>query len=181
MIDNSKHNQALYRYFDSDNQLLYVGISSNFYNRTNAHLAQSKWVQEAALVTIEWFESREKVEQAEKIAIQNERPMYNKIHGVLPLVSHLETVITSDLADDFHKKLKERIRDSLKQNYSLLSDEISLETLSIWSFLNAIYEIVDDSEFPRVDCKLCQKLIESDFANEVHAKVCDHYTGSSIK
>ena len=68
----------LYRWFDKDDNLLYVGISINAYNRAKQHRDQADWWDDAAKMTIEKFENRLLASDAEVLAIQNENPKHNK-------------------------------------------------------------------------------------------------------
>lgn len=75
---------ALYRYFDSEGTLLYVGISNDPTFRSKAHLYERRpdsWPQRAARRTDEWHNSRKLALDAEKVAIQTERPLYNGTHN----------------------------------------------------------------------------------------------------
>jgi predicted GIY-YIG superfamily endonuclease len=67
----------LYRHFDVENNLLYVGISLSTINRLGQHQHHSKWFDEIKVVTIEHFLTRQDAINAEKKAIQNENPKYN--------------------------------------------------------------------------------------------------------
>ena len=67
----------LYRHFNSDNKLLYVGISLNSINRLNQHKSSSGWFDEISNVTIEKHQSRKEALIAERSAIYNESPKYN--------------------------------------------------------------------------------------------------------
>jgi excinuclease UvrABC nuclease subunit len=69
--------QALYRWFNDEGVLLYVGISSTLPSRVKQHSKASKWFDEASFMTIEWHENRGMVELAEKLAIKYEAPFYN--------------------------------------------------------------------------------------------------------
>lgn len=70
----------LYRYFDSDGILLYVGISKNalvrLYQRRKA-----KWLNRVVKITMETFSNRSSALRAERNAIRNENPKYNVIHS----------------------------------------------------------------------------------------------------
>lgn len=67
----------LYRHFDADNQLLYVGISLSAVHRLTEHRNGSPWFRSIGSVTIETFPSRKEALAAEKEAIRNENPLYN--------------------------------------------------------------------------------------------------------
>ncbi len=69
---------VLYRHFDGDGQLLYVGISSNPFRRALDHKIRSTWMKRAAFTTYEWFGDRESALAAERIAIAEENPAHNK-------------------------------------------------------------------------------------------------------
>jgi len=73
--------ETLYRLFDDDGQLLYVGISSNWRERFHAHEKNQSWWDLVTNITLERFESREAVAEAERVAIKLERPSKNKQHS----------------------------------------------------------------------------------------------------
>jgi predicted DNA-binding transcriptional regulator AlpA len=73
----------LYRHFDSDGVLLYVGQSKCAINRLNGHKRESSWYDSIATVTIEPFASRAQALRAEQEAISREKPRFN-IHGGEP-------------------------------------------------------------------------------------------------
>ena len=75
---------ALYRFYDSDDELLYIGISNDPDFRWKAHLygsARRGWPKEAARRTVEWHDSRPLALAAEEQAIKAERPRYNQKHN----------------------------------------------------------------------------------------------------
>jgi hypothetical protein len=45
------HLFALYRYFDADDRLLYVGMSGDLAARDSSHIAKSRWMELAARST----------------------------------------------------------------------------------------------------------------------------------
>lgn len=70
----------LYRYFDKDDKLLYVGISLNAVYRLSQHKITSPWFYEIAKITVETLVNREQAMKAEVKAIQNEKPIHNIQH-----------------------------------------------------------------------------------------------------
>lgn len=78
----SEDKTALYRHLDKNGRLLYVGISLDATARLKDHMHVSSWKGDIAMVVISWFETRKEALDAEKKAIVNERPLYNKVHGV---------------------------------------------------------------------------------------------------
>lgn len=71
--------QCLYRYYDREGALLYIGITSEFATRDKAHFtAWPAWRQEAVFALVEWYPSRRVVEMAEAQAIKDEKPPGNR-------------------------------------------------------------------------------------------------------
>lgn len=75
----------LYRHFDANGDLLYVGTSLSAVKRLGQHKYNSVWFSQIARVDIEMFESRNLALQAEEIAIKSEFPLYNVIYARQPL------------------------------------------------------------------------------------------------
>jgi excisionase family DNA binding protein len=67
----------LYRHFDAEGVLLYVGVSLNAFARLAKHRNCSHWFGLVRNMTIEDFPSREDSLRAETEAIRNERPLHN--------------------------------------------------------------------------------------------------------
>lgn len=67
----------LYRFFDGDGRLLYVGISSNAIRRLRQHATSASWFDFVRRITIDPIGSREDALRAERDAILNEKPVYN--------------------------------------------------------------------------------------------------------
>jgi predicted GIY-YIG superfamily endonuclease len=67
----------LYRHYDVDGNLLYVGVSLNAVARFVQHRATKNWVDEVTMITIEAYPTREAAFKAERLAIQTERPKHN--------------------------------------------------------------------------------------------------------
>jgi len=68
----------LYRHFDAEGQLLYVGISLQSMKRLAEHKNNSDWFDEITRVDIEHFSDRNAAMDAERKAVQEEKPKYNK-------------------------------------------------------------------------------------------------------
>lgn len=72
---------ALYRHFDKKGLLLYVGISDNPVGRKAQHKTTSPWYRFVDEITVEWFETRDAADKAERAAIRDERPAFNTTHN----------------------------------------------------------------------------------------------------
>lgn len=82
---NAAERTALYRLYDADGVLLYVGIAKDPEQRWQGHAysANSPWWPLVARKTVTWFPSREVADLAETEAIKDERPIHNraKVYG----------------------------------------------------------------------------------------------------
>ena len=67
----------LYRHYDKDRTLLYVGISLSSIQRLGQHKDNAHWFSQISIVEIEHFETRKEASDAEKIAISKENPLHN--------------------------------------------------------------------------------------------------------
>lgn len=69
---------ALYRFYDRDQALLYVGISGQPGERWAKHRRCAPWWARARYVAIEIHETEWEALSAERAAIQDEAPQFNK-------------------------------------------------------------------------------------------------------
>ena len=67
----------LYRHFDAEGKLLYIGISMSAFRRLKEHQSTAVWAKDIASMSIERFESRKQLVAAERIAIFWEKPIHN--------------------------------------------------------------------------------------------------------
>ena len=72
----------LYRHFDKNQKLLYIGLTNNIHGRISGHKSASKWFLDIANITLEHFPSRFMLIEAEKEAIRNEKPEHNVISQI---------------------------------------------------------------------------------------------------
>ena len=68
---------ALYRHYDEQGRLLYVGISKDPENRGRSHARNSVWGDLAVSFTGVWFDTWEEARKAEVTAIRIENPIFN--------------------------------------------------------------------------------------------------------
>lgn len=73
--------QALYRFYDHDDDLLYVGITMDPPARFRSHRQTKDWWGDVACIRLEQFGSRTQALDAEKCAIKKEHPRYNVQHS----------------------------------------------------------------------------------------------------
>lgn len=71
----------LYRHFDHDGILLYVGQSLSAVSRLVEHRRSSPWLWSVTRVEIERHPTRQAALEAERKAIQEEAPLFNVVHA----------------------------------------------------------------------------------------------------
>lgn len=109
--------QTLYRFFDSNHNLLYVGISVNWQQRLKQHYKDSPFHDESAYITLTHYQTREEVEDAEKRAIMTEGAKYNKAFNpnyetVLDHFQKLKAWIYMGLEpDQIHAEMVARLKE----------------------------------------------------------------------
>lgn len=68
---------ALYRFYDQQGELLYVGITLDPGTRWQAHAREKGWWRQVATVTVTWLDDRAAALEAERVAILAEAPRHN--------------------------------------------------------------------------------------------------------
>lgn len=72
---------SVYRYYDSDDLLIYVGITSRGIARNREHNTSKEWWPHVARQEVEHFDTRELAADRERSLIQAFRPPFNKQHN----------------------------------------------------------------------------------------------------
>lgn len=78
--DDAALGSAVYRFFDQNDQLLYIGSAERFVVRRAAHVLTSTWWRDVAREEVERFATIDTARLAEVAAIRAEHPKYNRIH-----------------------------------------------------------------------------------------------------
>lgn len=95
---------SVYRHYDEDGRLLYVGIARNPRRRGFQHKSGSSWGQLIARTAIADFPTRSEALDAEARAIAFELPIYNKKRPFRPLGLSADATKCPLLADLFLRK-----------------------------------------------------------------------------
>lgn len=142
-------NQTLYRFFNAQHELLYVGITNNPFNRFSGHASDKNWFNELAYATFTHYPNRLEVDNAETRAIVTEKPKYNKAKNP-----------DFESSADHYRKIK----GSLLNSKTILAGHLDLVKLA--------KQVYDANEFKgalsaaifyaihatKIDCDLCQQL-----------------------
>ncbi|MFJ5532525.1 hypothetical protein [Streptomyces sp. NPDC093261] len=70
---------TVYRAYDEQERLLYVGISYNELLRLGQHTSSSQWAAYVAKITFQRCATRREAEEAEAEAIKSEDPVFNYV------------------------------------------------------------------------------------------------------
>lgn len=76
-LNKSKTRCELYRYFTIDGELLYIGITVDPPVRDRTHRRKAEWYELVSYRSSEWYDTIYLAEDAERIAIKTERPVFN--------------------------------------------------------------------------------------------------------
>lgn len=74
---------CVYRFFDDEGVLLYVGLTNDPDRRFREHAVGKGWFLRVDHHEVEWFDSRSAAETAEREAIWQERPEFNKANPIV--------------------------------------------------------------------------------------------------
>lgn len=72
---------ALYRHYDAEGRLLYVGVSTDPNRRQLYHQSKADWIGLSVKVDVEWHRTRSAALASEAKAIFEESPVYNLQHA----------------------------------------------------------------------------------------------------
>jgi predicted GIY-YIG superfamily endonuclease len=79
----------LYRFFDADDRLLYVGITRDIHARMAAHRRTAHWWNEISHAQWQVVVSRAEAMSREAFAIAGEGPLHNAMRPTLKVTSHV--------------------------------------------------------------------------------------------
>ncbi|WP_181307710.1 GIY-YIG nuclease family protein [Nonomuraea fuscirosea] len=79
---------AVYRLFNTDDEMIYVGSTVNLPARLRAHAKQKRWWPEVHRREISWHETPEEAQAVESEIIRATRPIHNRGVQVAQAVAH---------------------------------------------------------------------------------------------
>lgn len=129
MVDIHTARTALYRLYDGEGVLLYVGITNMPNVRFAAHSMKSWW-RRVDRKDIVWFADRQQAERAETRAIRDERPVFNVAKS--PWRSVVAAAELDDLPndlDEFDLRLVDVARARHQAKEELLAADVELRKL----------------------------------------------------
>lgn len=115
---------ALYRLYNSDGVLLYVGETNNPVERYVEHRETKEWWPEVATHSIEWSrKGRESVQEMERRAIYDEWPLYNVAHQPRGDGAYIvPSYVVEKILEAVRRAIHEVIGDAVVQDSDLVAD-----------------------------------------------------------
>lgn len=172
-------NTTLYRYFDSDGRLLYVGITKNLFQRQDQHSRTQPWWHEVATATFQHLDNRDSALFAETAAIARELPKYNKAGPTISneLALHLSHSAFGQLQDEWHQTIARKMQMTFSQLNEFSQQP---ESYKLAFAFDAAIEWDSDGEMRIISCDICRQIVDSPWfkfasieANEI---ICEEYT-----
>lgn len=75
---------------DSQDTVLYVGVSFNIINRMRQHFRDSEWFFRVAMIRIDWYETLEIARTVERDWIMTHNPPWNIAHSASPMIDSMK-------------------------------------------------------------------------------------------
>lgn len=72
---------CVYRLYDIEGRLLYIGMSTNPLGRIPQHRSRKPWGKQIAYYDVAWHPDREAAKDAERRAIHAEDPLHNIVRA----------------------------------------------------------------------------------------------------
>ena len=73
----------LYKHYDKEDNLLYIGVTEDITRRNSEHKCSSPWFKNVVRISEEIFESRDIALTEEKNQIAAEVPCFNSMHNIV--------------------------------------------------------------------------------------------------
>jgi predicted GIY-YIG superfamily endonuclease len=132
---------TLYRFYNTDDELLYVGISEKGPERWKAHRKDKPWWTDVARTTTEHYDTRQLALDAERAAIIAEHPKHNVVHNQGS--RRPSSTMTSEWDDPRHPINKFPTTDNMWMHPELRSLYLTA-MLAIDNFIHGWYEMAGD-------------------------------------
>jgi predicted GIY-YIG superfamily endonuclease len=158
--------QVLYRFYDHDGKLLYVGITNTWYQRFHDHERKAGWFSKVAYSTFEWHENRKSVEAAELQAIRTENPEFNKANNpayetVMDHFAKMKTWTFTDIEPDAdHLELI----NEMKEHLLLISKKGQSKWIAM-AFIDLYYYLGPQG---KIHCRNCHAMASNRNINIWH-------------
>ena len=126
---------SLYRHYNANGNLLYVGIANSHLVRLGTHMESADWRDMISTVKVEHYNTREEALAAEKLAIETEEPLFNLVHakkgtraGMLRRAFHqIDLEEVDELIDDINGSRCSTYRNECLADLPLLAAKVGID------------------------------------------------------
>ena len=148
--------EVLYRFYDIDDNLLYVGITNTWYQRFHDHERKSGWFSKVAYSTFEWHDSRDSVREAELLAITKENPEFNKANNPSyeTVMDHFQKLKIWTFSDSVPDQAHLDLVTEMKENLRLIGKTKQSKWIAM-AFIDCYAYFGPKWQF---DCRNCQAM-----------------------
>lgn len=171
---------TVYRYYDSDGRLLYIGVTKNLIGRQEDHNQTRPWWPEVASASFIHFDTRQEALDHETAMIGIQWPKYNKAGPVLPeqAKEHLLQIVAGDLDDEEHRAKSDEMAEIMEE---LNQFSQKPETHKVLFAFGESIKWDDEGEERLIFCNRCQEIVDSRWFKSlfetIHIEVCDESAG----
>ncbi|MBJ7591525.1 GIY-YIG nuclease family protein [Aeromonas veronii] len=154
----------LYRHFDGEGRLLYIGVSLSAARRLSQHMYKSEWAADITDIKVERFPTRQEALDAERNAIINEKPIWNIVYR------------KSELS-------VKPVKNKRRKWYACAAEDISRATVALKNILFMSNDVAIDEEVLSCKCAYISVLIAFDVEHDVehivslYNSICENFTG----
>ena len=194
-MDNSIQKTVLYRYFDSEGRLLYLGITGDNTKRQSQHRRDSFWFGLIASATFEHYPTRLEALAAEKSAIQSEQPKFNTqhLHSKKPDFNPIQMfaklhLLTLMSGFDLNKKPVEIDQNHLNfkaeiDKFDTESEIYSLDECLVMELEHLVWrEVQGEVQLPNLEsCELCKTVFSSDWFESTLIEIDQRYDKAKME
>jgi excinuclease UvrABC nuclease subunit len=141
---------AVYRFFNADDQLLYVGITFNLGARFNAHERSSAWWSHQRSVKVVWRDTRNEALAEESAAIQAEKPIHNVAGTRPPQVRIRKVRLDPSTREAIAREVRGEVARAgvSKRN---VRESLGLSTQSLWERMTGQIAFTDEELYELAD------------------------------
>lgn len=171
---------TVYRYFDTSDRLLYVGITGNQYSRIEDHAKNRSWWADVEYGKFIHYPTRQEALAAETRAIAEEIPKYNKAGPTInaDAYGHLVDLLQEKLTDEWHLSLNLKYDKVLRDVYSFST---AAATYQLVFALDYAIDWDADGNERLIDCEQCKAIVDSrwfEYVQPISQSICDEWVAA---
>lgn len=123
---------CVYKHYDSDGNLIYVGVTGNALTRIRTHIRDSRWFDLVNEIKIEKFDNADAAIAREKQLIEENKPVFNSANNPRMLSVKLEASASCGVTIDFRQFLeKASVLEAMEMlHLAMVSPQLAITVLN---------------------------------------------------